>query len=81
LFSATFQDLLGFLFEFLGSFGEDQDIHVVEDVIHEVLENGWRVGEAERHDLVLVMPEARSEGGFPFVAFFDAHKVVAGPQV
>jgi hypothetical protein len=72
-------------------FGVDEDVvevdddtdvkHVAENVVHEVLECGWRIGEAERHDKVFEMTVAGAESGFPFIAFFDAEKVVTRSQI
>ena len=59
------------------SFGD----HVSEGVIHEMLECGWRVGEAEEHDGGFNEAFMGDKGGFPLVAIFDVDIVIAPTDV
>jgi hypothetical protein len=85
------EDLLDLALMISHVFGVDKDVvevdddtdveHIAEDVVHEVLECGWRISEAERHDKVFEMTVAGAEGGFPLIAFFDAEKVITRSQI
>jgi len=71
--------------------GEDEDVievdkdidveDVTEDVVHEVLEGGWSIGEAKGHDEAFEVTIACPEGCFPFIARFDTEKVVGTTEV
>ena len=55
--------------------------HISQDIVHQGLEDGWRVREAERHDEVLPGPRRCVEGRLPFVTFLNPHKVLGIPEV
>ena len=71
--------------------GENKDVvqinenelvyHISQDVVHQGLEDGRHVREAERHDEVLPVPRRRVEGRLPFVAFLNPHQVVGIPEI
>jgi len=48
-----------------------------EDVVHQRLERGWRIGEAERHHQELVVPLVSAERRLADVVRVHAHLVVA----
>jgi hypothetical protein len=48
-----------------------------EDVVHEGLECGWRITEAEVHHCWLEQSASRFERGFVFVSCSDAYVVVS----
>ena len=55
--------------------------HNTEEVIHEMLECGWRVGEAEEHNGGFKEAFMGDKGGFPLVAIFDVDIVIAPTDV
>ena len=59
------------------SFGD----HIVEGVIHESLERGRGVGEAEEHDSGFEEPLMGDEGGFLLVSVLDTDIVVSPSYV
>ncbi|KAG6875723.1 hypothetical protein C0993_007792 [Termitomyces sp. T159_Od127] len=60
----------------------DEDIiHVIEDVVHEILEGGRGVGHIKGHHEVLKEAVAGLEGGFPFMPQGYANIVVARAEV
>jgi len=59
------------------SFGD----HVPERVVHESLESGGGVGEAEEHDRWFEEAFVSDEGCFPLVSVFDADVVVAPSNI
>ena len=59
------------------SFGD----HVLEGVIHESLECGWRVGKPEEHDHWFKKAFMGNEGGLPLMAIFDMDIVIAPVDV
>lgn len=71
--------------------GEDQDVvqidenvdvkHVVEDVVHEVLEYGRSIRQAEWHDEAFEVTVAGAESSLPFFAFFNANEIVCSAEV
>jgi hypothetical protein len=71
--------------------GEDKDVVEVdddevvkvgaEDIVHEALEGGGGVGEAEGHDRVFEVAVAGAEGGLVDVLFGDPDLVIAVPEV
>ncbi len=52
-----------------------------QDLVDIVLKRGRRIGQSERHDLVLEMAIAGPEGHLLFVAFPDPHLMVGIDQV
>ena len=79
---------------FMGSSvgGEDEEVvhiddepafcdHIPEGVVHESLESGGGVGEAEEHDGRFEEAFVGDEGGFPLVSVFDADVIVAPSDV
>ena len=62
---------------------DDQKVveQVAEDIVHERLEGCRGVGKAEGHDECLEVTVTCAEGRLPFVALFDADKVVSAPKV
>ena len=70
----------------LGILGKDEDVvqvnydilvkDVRENTIHEVLEGGGSVGEAEMHDEEIKGAVAHAEGSLPLIAWGNANKVV-----
>ena len=52
-----------------------------EDIIHEVLEGGRCIGEAERHDIPFKQTIAGPEGCLPFVTFSDTDKVIGMAEI
>jgi hypothetical protein len=52
-----------------------------EDVVHQCLESGWGVGEAERHHQKLVVPLVRAERRLADVVRVHPHLMIAGTQV
>ena len=75
----------------IGVVGVDEDVvqvyedanieEVAENVVHESLKGGWRVGESERHYTPFEGAIASSECGFPFVTFADSDKMVGVSEV
>ena len=55
--------------------------HVMKGVIHETLECGREVGQAEEHDIGFKEAFVGSEGSFPLVAIFDADIIIAPTNV
>ena len=55
--------------------------HVAEQVIHEVLEGGGRVGESKEHDSGFEQPLMGDEGCLPLMAIFDSYIVVSPMNV
>ena len=56
----------------------DEDVgHVMEDVVHEMLECRWGVGHSEGHNEVLKRPVARVERGLPLMSGQDPNVVVS----
>jgi hypothetical protein len=75
-----------------GVAGEDEEIihvdnepsfgdHIAEEVIHESLKCGGRVGEAKEHDSGFKEPLMGDEGSFPLVSILDADIVVSPSYV
>ncbi|KAG5335312.1 hypothetical protein C0989_001470 [Termitomyces sp. Mn162] len=56
-------------------------VHVMEDVIHEVLEGGGGVSHSKGHHKVLKEAIAGAKGGLPFMFQSDPDVVVAGAEV
>ncbi|KAG5329726.1 hypothetical protein C0989_009338, partial [Termitomyces sp. Mn162] len=56
-------------------------VHVVEDVIHEVLEGGGGVSHSEGHYKILKEAIVGVKGGLPFMSRGDPDVVVAGTEV
>ncbi len=52
-----------------------------QDLVDVTLKRGRCVGQSERHDLVLEMAIAGTEGRLPFIAFFDPHLMVGIGQI
>ena len=50
--------------------------HVVERVVHELLEGSRGVGKAKEHYCRFKQPFISDESGFPLVAIFDLHIVI-----
>ena len=73
------------------SVGKDKDVvqvyydvlveDVREDAIHEALEGGGSIGEAEMHDEEIEGAVASAEGGLPLVAWGDANEVVGSSEI
>src|SRR6202012_26820 len=61
--------------------GEETIEQIVKGVVHEVLEGGGSVSEAEMHDEELIGAVATSKGGLPFVAVGDANQIEAGLEI
>ena len=55
--------------------------HIAEGVVHEMLEGGGGVGEAEEHYGGFEEPLVGDEGGFPLVSVLDSHIVVSPPDI
>ena len=55
--------------------------HIMEYIVHEGLESGWRVCHTEGHDEVFVRSVASTESRLPFVTLGDAYVVVSRSQV
>src|SRR5436853_914133 len=55
--------------------------HIPEYIIHHILECSGSVGQAERHDQILIMTISRPECCLPFVAFLDPDQIVSGLEV
>ncbi|KAF9457350.1 hypothetical protein BDZ94DRAFT_1273475 [Collybia nuda] len=53
----------------------------MEDFIHHGLECCWAVCEAKEHYQWLKESVVCAKCGIPFIAFFDAHIVVAPPDI
>ena len=70
----------------IGIIGVDEDVvqvhedanieEVAKNVVHELLEGGWRIGESERHYIPFKGAIASPECGFLFVTFVDSDKMV-----
>ncbi|KAG5317510.1 hypothetical protein C0989_001377, partial [Termitomyces sp. Mn162] len=61
---------------------DDKDVvHVVKDVIHEVLEGGGGVSHSEGHYEILKEAIAGAKGSLPFMSRGDPDVVVAGTKV
>ncbi|KAG5348809.1 hypothetical protein C0989_008006 [Termitomyces sp. Mn162] len=61
---------------------DDKDvIHVMEDVVHEVLEGGGGVSHSKGHYKILKEAVAGAKGGLPFMSRGDLDVVVAGTKV
>ncbi|KAG5346576.1 hypothetical protein C0989_000616 [Termitomyces sp. Mn162] len=61
---------------------DDKDVvHVVKDVIHEVLEGGGGVSHSEGHYEILKEAVAGAKGGLPFMPWGNPDVVVAGTKV
>ena len=58
-------------------FGE----HICENIVHECLEGGWGIAEAEEHDHGFKKSHWGDEGGFPLVLFSKVDVVVAPSYV
>ncbi|KAG6899002.1 hypothetical protein C0993_001859 [Termitomyces sp. T159_Od127] len=56
-------------------------IHVMEDVVHEVLESSRGVGHTKGHYKVLKEAVAGAEGGFQFMPWSYMDVVIAGAEV
>ncbi|KAG6876496.1 hypothetical protein C0993_002705 [Termitomyces sp. T159_Od127] len=56
-------------------------VHIMEDVIYEVLEGGGEVGHIKGHHKVLEEAVVGAEGGFPFMFQGYADIVIAGAEV
>jgi hypothetical protein len=70
------------VYEYVVQVNDDEEVcHVLERVVHEVLEMGWGIGWAKRHNKPFVGAVSCSEGEFPFMPFGDAHIVVPGSEV
>src|ERR1700677_1877979 len=54
---------------------------VLQDSIHHCLERGGRIGESEEHDRRFKAASISSEGGFPFISFFDSKIVITPPEI
>src|ERR1700677_4868463 len=54
---------------------------VLQDGVHHCLERGGRIGESEEHDRRFKAASVHSEGGFPFVSFFDSKIVITPPKI
>ena len=54
---------------------------VGEYVIHKWLESGWSIAKSKGHYEGFKKAKGAFEGGFPFMAFFDAYVVVAPSYV
>jgi len=91
-FSHALEDMLGAFLLGSGVGGEDEEVihvddepsfcdHVPEGVIHESLESGRGVGEAEEHDSRFKETFMGDEGGFPLMSIFDADVVVAPSNI
>ncbi len=52
-----------------------------EQLVHEILEDGWGVGKAIRHSEVFIVASRANEGGLPFITFPDSNEVICAPQV
>ena len=50
-------------------------------MIHHSLKRGGGVGKTEEHDSGFKQPAVGLEGGFPFIAFFDANIIIALAEV
>ena len=71
--------------------GVDEDIieinyyanieHVGEDVVHESLKSGWRIGEPERHDLPFEQSVAGSECSLPLITFSNVDQMISMLEV
>ncbi|KAG5317508.1 hypothetical protein C0989_001394 [Termitomyces sp. Mn162] len=60
----------------------DKDVvHVVEDVVHEVLEGGGGVSHSKGHYKILKEAVVGAKGGLPFMSQGDPDVVVAGTKV
>ena len=77
---------------FLKIFSEDENVvHVHNELslINEVLKNGvhhrlersGRIGKTEKHDGRFKAALIGSEGGFPFIFFFDSKIIVSPPKI
>lgn len=51
------------------------------DVIHQGLEDGWRVRQPKWHHQVLIQASGGIEGGYPFVFILDAQQVVGIAEI
>jgi len=91
-FSHALEDALGVFFMCSGVRGEDKEVihvddepsfcdHVPKGVVHESLESGRGVGEAEEHNSRFKEAFMDDEGGFPLVSIFDVDVVVAPPNI
>ncbi|KDQ07879.1 hypothetical protein BOTBODRAFT_97447, partial [Botryobasidium botryosum FD-172 SS1] len=76
VFPESLQDLADMFHMLFQRVREDQDVHIVEAVVHEVLKGCWGVTQAEQHDQVFEAAIARSECRLPFVARSDPDEVV-----
>ena len=87
-FHHPLQDTFSAFFVNGGVRGEDEEVihvdnepsfgdHIAEGVIHESLERGGGVGEAEEHDGGFEEPLMGDEGGFPLVSVLDTDIVVS----
>ncbi len=52
-----------------------------QDLVDVTLKRGWCVGQSERHNLVLEMTIAGSEGRLPFIAFPNPHSMIGIGQI
>jgi len=86
------EDTFGAFLMGSGIGGEDKEIihidnepsfsnHVPEGVVHESLEGGGRVGEAEEHDGGFEEAFMGDESGFPLMSVLDADVVVAPSDI
>ena len=77
---------------FLEILSEDEDVvhvdndmslvnEVLEDGIHHSLERSRGIGESEEHERRFKAALICSEGGFPFVSFFDSKIIITPPKV
>ena len=55
--------------------------HILDRVIHESLESGWRVVETEEHDGRFEEPLVHDEACFPLVAILDVDVVVSSMNI
>ena len=77
---------------FLKILGENEDVvhvddnvslvnEILQDGVHHRLERGGGIGESEEHDRRFKAASICSEGGFPFVSFFDSKIIITPPKV
>src|SRR6202453_1446403 len=92
VFPQLFQHFIDDLSVFLEILSEDEDIihvddnvslvnEVLQDGVHHSLERSGGIGESEEHDCQFKAASICSEGGFPFVSFFDSKIVITPPKI
>jgi hypothetical protein len=52
-----------------------------ENIVHQILEDGWGINKSKRHDVVFKMPIPCFECNLPFITFFDVHQVISSSKI